>query len=125
MVSGCMLCSLKYTDSFSQDMRQLFKILKFDINTTTDILAQNANLRQSVNVISSNVDFWRWVKVNQSKFASVDKFKTIPLLDNSNALINCASLYISDTYQQEQIEALVIKYVKYSLCLQYLHRNRQ
>lgn len=104
--------SQKYTDDFSQDMRQLFKIVKFDINTITDILAQNENLRQSVNVINNNVDFWRWVKVNQKQIASVDKFKTIPLLDNNNALINCASLYISDTYQQEQIETLVTKYVK-------------
>ena len=96
--------SQKYTDDFSQDMRQLFKIVKFDINTTTDILAHNANLRQSFNVINNNVDFWRWVKVNQKQIASVDKFKTIPLLDNNNALINCASLYISDIYQQEQIE---------------------
>lgn len=104
--------SQKYTDDFSQDMRQLFKIMKFDINTTTDILVQNANLRQSVNVINNNVDFWRWVKVNQKQIAPIDKFKTIPLLDNNNALINCASLYISDTYQQEQIEALVTKYVK-------------
>ena len=104
--------SQKYTDDFSQDMRQLFKIVKFDINTTTDILAHNANLRQSFNVINNNVDFWRWVKVNQKQIASVDKFKTIPLLDNNNALINCASLYISDIYQQEQIEALVTKYVK-------------
>ena len=45
--------------------------MKFDINTTTDILAQNANLRQSVNVINNNVDFWRWVKVNQKQIASV------------------------------------------------------
>lgn len=104
--------SQKYTDDFSQDMRQLFKIVKFDINTTTDILAQNANLRQSVNVINNNVDFWRWVKVNQKQIASVDKFKAIPLLDKNNALINGASLYISDTYQHEQIEALVTKYVK-------------
>lgn len=104
--------SQKYTDDFSQDMRQLFKIVKFDINTTTGILAQNENLRQSVNVINNNVDFWRWVKVNQKQIASVDKFKTIPLLDKNNALINCASLYISDTYQQEQIETLVTKYVK-------------
>lgn len=50
--------SQKYTDDFSQDMRRLFKIVKFDINTTTDILAHNANLRQSVNVINNNVDFW-------------------------------------------------------------------
>lgn len=106
------MISQKYTDDFSQDMRQLFKIVKFDINTITDILVQNANLRQSINVINNNVDFWRWVKVNQKQITSVDKFKTIPLLDNNNALINCASLYISDTYQQEQIEALVTKYVK-------------
>ena len=104
--------SQKYTDDFSQDMRQLFKIVKFDINTTTDLLVQNANLRKSVNVININIDFWRWVKVNQKQIASVDKFKAIPLLDKNNVLINGASLYISDTYQQEQIEALVTKYVK-------------
>jgi len=107
--------SQRYTDDFSQDMRQLFKIVKFDINTTTDILAQNANLRKSVNVINNNVDFWRWVKISQKQIASVDKFKTIPLLDRNNALINAASLYISDIYQQEQIEALVTKYVKEAL----------
>lgn len=48
------MLSQKYTDDFSQDMRQLFKIVKFDINTTTDILVQNANLRQSINVINLN-----------------------------------------------------------------------
>lgn len=104
--------SQKYTDDFSQDMRQLFKIVTFDINTTTDLLVQNANLRKSVNVININIDFWRWVKVSQKQIASVDKFKAIPLLDKNNVLINGASLYISDTYQQEQIEALVTKYVK-------------
>lgn len=103
--------SQKYTDDFSQDMRQLFKIVKFDINTTTDLLAQNANLRKSVNVININIDFSRWVRLTK-QIASVDKFKAIPLLDKNNALINGASLYISDTYQQEQIEALVTKYVK-------------
>lgn len=104
--------SQKYTDDFSQDMRQLFKIVTFDINTTTDLLVQNANLRKSVNVININIDFWRWVKVSQKQIASVDKLKAIPLLDKNNVLINGASLYISDTYQQEQIEALVTKYVK-------------
>ena len=84
--------SQKYTDDFSQDMRQLFKIAKFDINTTTDILAQNTNLRKSVNVINNNIDFWRWVKVSQKQIAFVDKFKVIPLLDKNNALINGASL---------------------------------
>lgn len=79
--------SQKYTDDFSQDMRQLFKIAKFDINTTTDILAQNTNLRKSVNVINNNIDFWRWVKVSQKQIAFVDKFKVIPLLDKNNALI--------------------------------------
>ena len=104
--------SQKYTDDFSQDMRQLFRIVQFDINTITDILAQNANLRQSVNVINNNVDFWRWVRVNQMQIASVDKFKVVPLLDKNNELVNGALLYNSDTYQQEQIEALVTKYVK-------------
>ena len=78
----CVVLSQKYTDDFSQDMRQLFKIAKFDINTTTDILAQNTNLRKSVNVINNNIDFWRWVKVSQKQIAFVDKFKVIPLLGN-------------------------------------------
>lgn len=106
------LLSQKYTDDFSQDMRQLFKISKFDINTVTDTIAQNAVLRQSINTIDQNIDFWRWVKNNQKHITSVDKFKALPLLDKANALSINATLYISDTYQQEQIESLVTKYVK-------------
>ena len=102
----------KYTDDFSQSMRQLFNIAKFDLNAVTDIISHNTILRQSVFDANNNVDFWRWVKANQKQIALVDKFNAIPLLDNNNALINCASLYISDTYQQEQIETLVTKYVK-------------
>lgn len=104
--------SQKYTDEFSQDMRQLFKIMKFDFNTTTDILVQNASLHQSMTVVANNIDFWRWVKANQKQIASVDKFNVIRLLDKNNALINSTLLYISDTYQLEQIESLVTEYVK-------------
>ena len=104
--------SRKYTDDFSQDMCQLFKIMKFDFNTTTDILVQNARLHQSMSVVTNNIDFWRWVRANQKQITSVDKFKVIPLLDKDNALINSILLYISDTYQLEQIESLVTKYVK-------------
>lgn len=104
--------SRKYTDYFSQDMRQLFKIIKFDFNTTTDILVKNEFFDQDVNVVANNIDFWRWVRVNQKQIVSVDKFKAIPLLDKDNALINSALLYISDFYQKEQIESLVTKYVK-------------
>ena len=102
----------KYTDDFSQNMRQLFNIAKFDINAVTDIVSQNAILRQSVFDTNNNVDFWRWVKANQKQITSVDKFKTIPLLDKNDEPINSVLLYISDTYQQEQIESLVTKYVK-------------
>lgn len=104
--------SRKYTDDFSQDMRQLFKIMKFDFNTTIDILVQNASLHQYVSVVANNIDFWRWVRVNQKQIASVDKFKAIPLLDKDNALINSSLLYISDIYQQDHMESLVTKYVK-------------
>lgn len=104
--------SRKYTDDFSQDMRQLFKIMKFDFNITTDILVQNACLHQPMSVVANNIDFWRWVRVNQKQIASVDKFNVIPLLDKDNTLINSTLLYISDTYQLEQIESLVTKYVK-------------
>ena len=106
------LLAQNYTADFSQDMRQLFKITKFDIKAITDIIAQNPILRQSVNIVAQNVDFWRWIKANQKQIASVDKFKTLPLLDKSNVLTTHASLYISDTYQQDQIESLVIRYVK-------------
>ena len=102
----------KYTDDFSQSMRQLFNIAKFDLNAVTDIISHNTILRQSVFDANNNVDFWRWVKANQKQIASVDKFNAIPLLDKDNALINSAMLYISDTYQQGQIELLVTKYVK-------------
>ena len=104
--------SRKYTDDFSQDICQLFKIMKFDFNTTTDILVQNTRLHQSMSVVTNNIDFWRWVRANQKQITSVDKFKVIPLLDKDNALINSTLLYISDTYQLEQIESLVTKYVK-------------
>ena len=102
----------KYTDDFSQSMRQLFNIAKFDLNAVTDIISHNTILRQSVFDANNNVDFWRWVKANQKQIASVDKFNAIPLLDKDNVLINSAMLYISDTYQQGQIELLVTKYVK-------------
>lgn len=102
----------KYTDDFSQSMRQLFNIAKFDLNAVTDIISHNTILRQSVFDANNNVDFWRWVKANQKQIALVDKFNAIPLLDKDNALINSAMLYISDTYQQGQIELLVTKYVK-------------
>ncbi len=104
--------SQKYTDDFSQNMRQLFNISKFDINTVTDIISQSVIFRQSLDVVNNNIDFWRWVMANQKQIASVDKFKTISLIDKNNALTNSTSLYISDTYQQEQIETLVTKYVK-------------
>lgn len=100
--------SQKYTDDFSQDMRQLFKIEKFDLNTTTDALAKSALLRDEKN----NIDFWRWVKENQKQITSFDKFRGIPLLDKDKDLAKNTSLYISDTYRQEHIEALVTKYVK-------------
>ena len=106
------LLSQKYSDYFSQDIRQLFKIAKFDINNITDIIASDSTLRQSINSIDQNIDFWRWIKANQKQISAIDKFKNIPLLDKSNSLSSHSSLYISDTYQQEQIESLVTKYVK-------------
>lgn len=106
------LLSQKYTDYFSQDTRQLFKIAKFDINNITDIIASNTALRQSINSVDQNIDFWRWIKANQKQILAIDKFKNMPLLDKSNSLSSHSSLYISDTYQQEQIESLVTKYVK-------------
>ncbi|EEX17742.1 sacsin N-terminal ATP-binding-like domain-containing protein [Prevotella veroralis] len=106
------ILSQKYTDDFSQDMRQLFKIMKFDFNTATNNLVTNTFLQYSVKVVANSIDFWRWVRANQKQITSVDKFKAIPLLDKNNALINSTLLYISDTYQQEQIESLVTKYVK-------------
>lgn len=106
------LLSQKYTDYFSQDTRQLFKIAKFDINNITDIIASNTALRQSINSVGQNIDFWRWIKANQKQILAIDKFKNMPLLDKSNSLSSRSSLYISDTYQQEQIESLVTKYVK-------------
>lgn len=109
------LLSQKYTDYFSQDIRNLFKIAKFDINNITDIIASNTALRQSINSVDQNIDFWRWIKANQKQISAIDKFKNMPLLDKSNSLSSHSSLYISDTYQQEQIETLVTKYVKNAL----------
>ena len=101
-----------YTDDFPQDMRQLFKITRFDINAISDIIVADSTLRQSLNNIEENIDFWRWVKSNQKQILSVDKFKKLPLLDKSNVMTNSTDLYISDIYQQDQIESLVTRYVK-------------
>ncbi len=103
--------SQKYTD-FSQSMRQLFMIEKFDFDTTTDDLAKNAFFLEHVSDEKNNIDFWQWVRANQKQITSVDKFREIPLLDKDKNLSKSASLYISDTYRQEHIEALVTKYVK-------------
>lgn len=104
--------SQKYADDFSQDMRQLFKIEKFDLDTTTDALAKSAFLIEHLRDEKNNIDFWRWVKENQKQITSFDKFMEIPLLDKDKDLAKNTSLYISDTYRQEHIEALVTKYVK-------------
>lgn len=104
--------SQKYTDDFSQDMRQLFKIEKFDLDTTTDALAESDFLLKHLRDEKNNINFWQWVRANQKQITSVDKFREIPLLDKDKDLAKSSSLYISDTYRQENIEALVTKYVK-------------
>lgn len=104
--------SQKYADDFSQGMRQLFKIEKFDLDTTTDALAKSAFLLEHLSDEKNNIDFWQWVRANQKQITSVDKLREIPLLDKSKKLVESASLYISDTYRQEHVEALVTKYVK-------------
>ena len=104
--------SQKYADDFSKDIRQLFKIEKFDLDTTTDALAKSAFLLEHLSDEKNNIDFWQWVRANQKQITSVDKLREIPLLDKDKDLAKSTSLYISDTYRQEHVEALVTKYVK-------------
>ena len=105
------LLDQRYTDDFSQDMRQLFKITKFDINAAIDIIVQSPSLKQSISAKEQNVDFWRWIKTIQRRITSFDKLKLLPLIDQNNASATSELLYISDLYQQDKIESLVSRYV--------------
>lgn len=101
-----------YTDDFSQDVRQLFKITKYDINSVLSLILKSDTFIQSVRVSVNNYDFWRWVKTTQKQINNFDQFSAIHLLNNNGILSSSTSLYISDTYQQDKIETLVTRYVK-------------
>jgi len=101
-----------YTDDFTQDVRQLFKIAKFEVNYALGSILNSDALKQSVRLSINNYDFWRWVKENQSHITNLNQLATINLLDKDGALSEPSSLYISDTYQQDNIESLVTRYVK-------------
>ena len=103
--------SKSYTEDFSSDMRQLFKIAKFDINNILNTILSSASLKLSVNSLEQSVDFWRWAKNNQKHIASFEQFNTLLLLDKNNAFTVHSELYISDSYQQDKIESLVTRYV--------------
>lgn len=100
-----------YSDDFTQDIRQLFKITKFDINVALASILPNTIFLKSLGSIEQNIDFWRWVKDNMKSISSFDSFATVSLLDKNNELCSHQTLYISDTYQQDNIESLVIRYV--------------
>lgn len=101
-----------YTDDFSQDVRQLFKITTYDINSVLGLILKNDSLKQSIKVSTNNYDFWRWVKANQKLITDFKDFSSIQLLDKNGILTPATSLYISDIYQQDEIETLVTRYVK-------------
>ncbi len=101
-----------YSDDFSQDVRQLFKIAKYEVNSVLSSILKNDALKQSIRVSMNNYDFWRWVKANQKQITDFNQFSAIQLLDKNGILTSATSLYISDNYQQDNIETLVTRYVK-------------
>lgn len=101
-----------YSDDFSQDVRQLFKIAKYEVNSVLASILKNDALKQSIRVSMNNYDFWRWVKANQKQITDFNQFSAIQLLDKNGILTSATSLYISDNYQQDNIETLVTRYVK-------------
>lgn len=103
--------SKDYTHGFTGDFRLLFKIGQFDLSAIATEILSSANFVQSVNVLTYNIDFWRWVEQNQKSIASFEVFKRIALLDANNVPASCDILYISDAYQQDGIESLVAEYV--------------
>ena len=101
-----------YSDDFSQDVRQLFKIAKYEVNSVLASILKNDALKQSIRVSMNNYDFWRWVKANQKQITDFNQFSAIQLLDKNGILTFATSLYISDNYQQDNIESIVTRYVK-------------
>lgn len=105
------LLSSIYSDDFSQDMRQLFKIAKFDVNAVLGNILLSQDFIKSIGTLQNNVDFWRWIRTNQKNIDSFDQLKLLSIFDKDNVSTRCDTLYISDSYQSDKIESLVKKYV--------------
>lgn len=101
-----------YTDFFSQDVRQLFKITKYEVNSVLVSILNNDTFQQTIKSSEVNLDFWRWVKTNRNHIQDFTQLKTIQLLDQNNVLSPACALYISDSYQNDKLESLVTRYVK-------------
>ena len=103
--------SEEYSNGFSRDMLQLFKIGAYDFNEILTDILDSDSLQEDLEDPDNNIDFWRWILANAKKISDFDALQELNLLDTEDECQECSSLYISDTYQKENgIEGLVKKY---------------
>ena len=58
---------------------------------------------------NNNIDFWRYVKSNLKQFESLSLFDSIHLSsEEDKSFLSPNDLYISDIYQKDGIESIVI-----------------
>lgn len=100
-----------YSNSFSEDVLNLFKIKTFDLNEIFNKIVYEKDFSQAIHDKENNVDFWRWIRNNQKEIESIENVSDIPLLDIEDKFTNPKDLYISDTYQEDKIENLVKRYI--------------
>ncbi len=104
----CVL-SDKYS-SLPIDGLQLLKIQKFNINEVLEDIIIKRSFTNALKDFDMNIDFWRWIRANCKVISIYDSLKKLSLLDEDNFCCNGQSLYISDSYQIDEIEGLVKKY---------------
>ena len=103
--------SEEYSNGFSRDMLQLFKIGTYDFNEILTDILDSDSLQDDLEDTDNNIDFWRWILAHAKKISDYDALQELSLLDTEDECQDCSSLYISDTYQKENgIEGLVKKY---------------
>lgn len=103
--------SEEYSNGFSRDMLQLFKIGTYDFNEILTDILDSDSLQDDLEDTDNNIDFWRWILAHAKEISDYDALQELSLLDTEDECQDCSSLYISDTYQKENgIEGLVKKY---------------
>lgn len=100
----------EYSNGFSSEFLQLFKIGNFDFNEILSKILGSKSLKRDLENPDDNIDFWQWIFANSKLIQDYEPLKELPLLDLNDDTIICSSLYISDIYQNDGIEKLVKKY---------------